>query len=657
MRISLDSEQLAAARAREPYVVVLAAAGSGKTTTVVERILWLIENGCEAQRLAVTTFTRKAAGELVERIRHRVGESSTQQLLVATFHSHCARWLKAVGHRYYEQSAAWSRIQPWEQSQAIRKFLADAGERDTVPNVKACLSAIAIVQNSLWSRHEAEQNLPKIGDLDSATLAAAVDAYRNAKRIKKRYDYDDLQEAVFDELHAPRPRSLPILAARHLLVDEAQDLNVVQVRILEALRLKGVHQTLVGDDYQSIYGFRSARPDLLIDASASRDWKTYFISTNYRSRSPVVTAGNNLIFYNLRRTHKKAKSSRGPGPLVRFETSDTQEKELATVLSAVEGIPAKLNGEPDAAVLVRTHRLARVVERDLIRHGISYSVMGNRDGGLFQQAETKPLSGWIRMIINDSDAEALMPSFSAPSRFLKRTDAEAVVADAGKRGLSAALRRRGGRWPEIADELERLRTLVHAGLQPPDLLRALLDLGPPSTSDSLRTALLQRATSALVAEVEVAGWNDNLIDEDETLIPLVSQFVQRTSFAELGRAASGEPLSQDRPVVSIGTIHQAKGLEWSVVCLPFFVEGTIPDFRAAGAILEEERRLAYVAATRAKDTLVVSWSRGRYSWSRRDAAPTPSRFASELQQPPNIIVRTRSLFTEAAERMKTMFRR
>ncbi len=659
IQLLLDNEQLAAANAPEPHVVVLAAAGSGKTRTLVHRVIWLLDQGVAPSTIIVTTFTRKAADELVERIRIRVGEAA-DRLSVGTFHALCRKWLIAVGHHFFAEVRPWTLIEPWQREATIRKILADLGGPNGSAAVKACDCAITVAQNSLWSRREAESGLPQSGTVSPVMLAAVVDKYRNDKRLKTRYDFDDWQEAVLDELRTSSLLSLSLSEARHILVDEAQDLNVVQVRILEALRRLGLHQTLVGDDYQSIYAFRAAKPDSLIEASASKDWRTYIMSTNYRSRRPVVEATNNLILYNRQRTHKKAKPSKGGGPALRFETADGEAAELAIVRSAVSTVPLKESGEPDAAVLVRSNRLARLLERDLIRHKIAYVVIRGRTGGLFGEAETKPLAGWIRMILDDNDADALRASFSAPSRYLKRADAEGVAVEAGNKGLEFALRRRGGKWQDIAEDIARFRKLVESGASAALLIETLLELGPPLTQESLRQALLRRATNAAFDpenEAQSDEWNDDLIAEEETLIPVVEDFANScTSMDELGAAVRGGPLAKTSPVVAIGTLHQAKGLEWSVVCLPFFVEGTIPDFRARGNVVEEERRLAYVGATRAMDALVVSWTRGRYSWTPKNAETHPSRFVDELQRPPSVVTKTRNIFAGAVERLGRIFR-
>lgn len=538
----LDDEQRAAASAEAKRLVILAAAGSGKTRTTISRLGWRLATGVKAEGLLLTTFTRQAAEEMRQRLTQAVGEVA-ERVPVGTLHSHCLNWLPTL-----------------------------------LPE------------------------LPPIEVVASEPQDLCAELRREARYESGRFCFDELEEEVALLLDEATPATCAWAAGfTEILVDEAQDLSSRQAELLMRLaEVSGASLTLIGDDYQSIYAFRGAHPKFIVSCTRDPSWRVCTIGTNYRSRAPIVAAAQKLITHNLNRSDKPARAARGEGPEISWRALPDLWTEICTHLTDLTraGLPYD-SAEPSTAVLLRTNGLLSSWEHACWVAGVRFLRLGREELPLDEQPGGEVLLPLLRLIAGVGSAED-----TARWRAFCDTQAD---------GAALSIQRAAGAWA--------------GGDQRPEWgLQRLLDspwLG--EGRPSLRQRLIQRAALSVTT-----GAGDTADSEAAEAVEALEQGLAWLSFT-----AHGEPWlsawllalerwSWRRPLLTLGTIHQSKGREWSRVILPRMEEGILPWRQALGCddAMEEERRIAYVALTRARDELKVSWT--------LDNA-RPSRFIKEAR--------------------------
>ncbi len=644
--VSLNPAQMEAVHHLAGPCLVLAGAGSGKTRVIVHKIARLLQAGLEPKQIAAITFTNKAAQEMRERTKALVGPRAARDLAVSTFHSLGVRLLRSDGTRIGLKEN-FSIL----DSDDVLGVLRDAGGN---------------TDNTLARRWQWAISLWKNRGLDAAAAeaAAADDDERIAARVMRRYeerlaafqavDFDDLIGLPLKLLQRDAEvREKWQAQFRHILVDEVQDTNAVQYELLKALvGVRGVF-TAVGDDDQSIYGWRGATIDNL--KRLPHDYprlKLIALEQNYRSTGHILRAANAVISNNPKLFEKKLWSEFGDGEPVKVVDCDGEEHEAERVVARIQALRAaggvKLG---DCAVLYRANHQARVFEQKLRSAQIPYKVSGGQS--YFDRAEIKDLCAWLRLLVNQDDDPAFLRAVTTPKRGIGHQTLASLGEFASKwkvslfealfsPSLGAVLKGRAiDGLQEFGRELNDLEHRARHATGSEDakvlLLGWLKDIGyEQHLFDGEDNEKLAAARWSNVLDFvdwiarrcggEVTQDGGSTFEAERQSVLQVAQTISVIiSLAERG---------DEQDVVTLSTLHAAKGLEWPHVTLAGANEGLLP-FRSGDEDmtperLEEERRLMYVGITRARHTLVVSTLRRRKK-GRDTVAGVPSRFIKEMK--------------------------
>jgi ATP-dependent DNA helicase Rep len=646
MADTLNPAQLDAVHHLAGPCLVLAGAGSGKTRVIVHKIARLLQSGLEPKQIAAITFTNKASQEMRERAKALVGARAAKDLVVSTFHSLGVRLLRADGERLglKEQFSILD-------SDDVLGVLRDAGGTTDAKQARHWQWTI-----SLWKN----QGL----DAEGAARVARDDDERVAARVMQRYeerlaayqavDFDDLIGLPLKLLHRDADARAKWQAAfGHVLVDEYQDTNAVQYELLKALVGDRTPFTAVGDDDQSIYGWRGATIDNL--RRLPQDFpklKVIPLEQNYRSTGAILRAANHVIAANPKLFEKKLWSEHGDGDPVRVLECDGEEHEAERAVAWIQS--RRADGGTvrfkDFAVLYRANHQARVFEQKLRAAQIPYKVSGGQS--FFDRAEIKDLCAWLRLLVNQDDDPAFLRAVTTPKRGIghqtlgklgefagkwKTSLFEALFADSLGTALGAKAVGSLHEFGRCVNELEhRARHTEGAEGAKALLLEWLKDIGyEQHLHDGEETEKLAAARWSNV--LDFVDWiakrcggvmtqEGGTFETDKQSVLQVAQTISVIiSLAERG---------DDQDVVTLSTLHAAKGLEWPHVMLAGVNEGLLPfrseDEDMTPARLEEERRLMYVGITRARTTLAVSTLRRRKR-GRETVAGVPSRFIAEMK--------------------------
>jgi ATP-dependent DNA helicase Rep len=646
--VSLNNAQMEAVHHLHGPCLVLAGAGSGKTRVIVHKIARLLASGLEPKQIAAITFTNKAAAEMRERAKALVGPKAARDLVVSTFHSLGVRLLRSDGERI-GLKPSFSIL----DSDDVLGVVRDAGG-----TTDAALARRWQWTLSLWKN----QGLDADAAAKAATTADEQVAARVMRLVQERLtayqavDFDDLIGLPLALLRRDAEvRAKWQAQFRHILVDEVQDTNAVQYDLLKQLvgdgRAAGAGGlfTAVGDDDQSIYGWRGATIENL--KRLPQDYpqlKVIALEQNYRSTGHILRAANAVIAQNPKIFEKKLWSEFGDGEPVKLIDCDSEEHEAERAVARIQALRGNdgRNRFADFAVLYRANHQARVFEQKLRAAQIPYKVSGGQSW--FDRAEIKDLCAWLRLLVNQNDDPAFLRAATTPRRGIGHTTLGSLGEFAAKwkislfealfaPSLSAALKGKAlqtlqqfGR--ELSELEHRARHTSGAEDAKTLLLGWLKDIGyeqhlhDGEDSDKLAAARWANVLDFVDWIARRCGGGDGA--EDQTVLQVAQTIAVIISLAE----REGE---QD--VVTLSTLHAAKGLEWPHVVLAGVNEGLLPFQSGAESAepltperLEEERRLMYVGITRARSTLVVSTLRRRRK-GRDTVQAIPSRFIAEMK--------------------------
>ena len=626
---SLNDEQRAAAAHTEGAVLIFAGAGSGKTRVLTRRIAHLLESGlARPHEILAVTFTNKAAGEMKSRLATLVGPPA-QGLWVGTFHSIGVRilrrdgWTMGVEKNFVIYDDA-------DQRQLIRDTLRDLNldERHFSPG--SLLGQISRAKERCQTPEAFAMTAD--GQL-SSTVAAVYTEYQKRLAQANALDFDDLimktlslVESDTDAGRAWRERF------RYLLVDEYQDVNEAQYRMVRALSRGSGNLCVVGDDDQSIYAFRGA--DHRIILRFERDFPgaaTFRLERNYRSTSPVLQAANALVKHNLQRHAKKLWTSREGGKPVRvYEAANERDEARYVVGSIRNGVSHEGRSLAEHVVLYRTNAQSRAFEEALLVEGMPYRVVGGV--GFYARAEVKDSLAYLRYIVNRNDGVSLRRIINAPRRGIGQSTLTAIADEGARRGLSFA--------QAMADPL------VVAAVAPKKAKDIDVFLHTIDRFAEIGNAL--GPAKLLVTVLEDTGYVRELRAEDtvesqarienlQELVGVAREYEEREGpdlpgfLANVSLVSDLDAMREGESAVTLMTLHMAKGLEFPVVFLCGLEEGIFPHNRALidPSDLEEERRLCYVGVTRAVDELCLSYARRRTTYGSAYLHP-PSRFLAEM---------------------------
>ncbi len=641
MRGSLNQQQREAVEHGDGPLLVLSGAGTGKTRVLVQRIATLVERGAVPWEILAVTFTNKAAQEMRARLGELLGERA-RQMWIGTFHATCARllrrWGEAIGVPRDFQI-----LDDDDQLKIVGQLLKEDGLQD------------AVSPRTLLSRFDRAKNrgVDPVSDLTGAFSDEFVQLIypRYAARLRREHavDFNDLLLDVL-RLHAHAEVG-PRLATqfRHVLVDEFQDTNKVQYRLVNHFAAATRNVAVVGDDDQSIYGWRGAEPRNMFDFEHDfPDVKIIRLEQNYRSTQMILDAANAVIGKNRERHVKQLWTDRGGGdPLVWHEAAD-ERGEAWFVADAIRKLVDHDGVSPDdVAILYRTHAQSRALEEQLLRFGLRADIVGGV--GFYQRKEVKDVLAYLRLVLNPASDISFERIVNTPARRIGEATVEKVRQRArgagdgagllaaaraatrggglGSAGLSAAARKTLGGFVDLIDGLA---AVAAAGASVAELVIQVVErstyrqgLEAEDTEDS-RSRLGNLAELVTVA----ADYDDEAGADGD-----VTGFLERVALAS-PTDGNVEEAEVEQHKVRLTTVHAAKGLEFPVVFLCGLEDGLFPSLRERegqdeDTQLEEERRLAYVALTRAKDRLTLTAARTRRTWGEI-RIQTPSRFLDDI---------------------------
>jgi len=634
--------------------LVLAGAGSGKTRVITHKIARLIQAGVPPERIAAITFTNKAAAEMRERARGLIGKNAGK-VLICTFH--------ALGVRMMRQDGQALGLKPQFSildSDDVLRILKDAGGTTDAATARIWQWSISKWKNMGLSAAQAEAQAQD----DNERIAARVMArYEERLTAYQSVDFDDLIGMPLRLLRDHEDvRAKWQQAMGHMLVDEYQDTNATQYELLKAMVGERGRFTAVGDDDQSIYGWRGATLDNLrklpVDYPALKVIK---LEQNYRSTSAILRAANNVIGPNPKLFPKTLFSELGEGEPVRVVDADNEQHEAERAVARIQSLRESSTHKEwrDFALLYRANHQARVFEQALRRAQIPYKVSGGQS--FFDRAEIRDLCGWFRLWINNDDDPAFLRAVTTPKRGIGHTTLASVGQFATQYKLSLFEALFSSSLPSVVPR-RAIEGLHEFGRYINDLeYRARHCMGAANARAFLDEWLKeieyekhlydgedseQAAASRWGNVMEFCDWmaqrcggalqddagTDAVVGEQRSLLEVAQTISLISTLSER---------EQDQNVVTLSTLHASKGLEWPHVILIGCNEGLLPfkldddegrqDKVAENTAerLQEERRLMYVGITRAQRSLAVSWTRKRKK-GREMVAARPSRFIEEM---------------------------
>ncbi len=639
-----DPQRQAVMHAGSPLLVV-AGAGSGKTRVLTRRIAWLIaERNAHPGSILAITFTNKAAAEMRERVEDLVGRRA-RIMWVSTFHSACVRILRKEIDRFGYKSS----FSIYDAADSKRLMTLVARDLDLDPKryqPKAILNWVSNQKNELVDHEDASKAAKN--HLEE-TYAAAYALYQQRLREANALDFDDLIMTTVHLFQAfPDVRENYRRRFRHVLVDEYQDTNHAQYALVRELcgQADGIEASelmVVGDADQSIYAFRGANiRNILQFEEDFPDARTILLEQNYRSTQTILTAANAVISRNKGRTAKNLWSDAGDGERIVGYVADDEHDEARFVSGEIDKLTDAGAAKPrDVAVFYRTNAQSRVFEEVFIRVGMPYKVVGGVR--FYERREVRDAMAYLRMLVNPADVVSLRRIVNTPKRGIGERAEACVEALAQRERLTfwEALRR-AEEAPGIAtrsltsirgfvDMVEELQSMVDAGERADVVLEQVLTrsgyLAELEASDDPQDETRVENLAELVAVAR------EFADEDaDTTTSSLGDFLERVALVADSDQIPDQPEEgDDGGVVTLMTLHTAKGLEFPVVFLSGLEDGVFPHQRALGdqPELEEERRLAYVGVTRAQRRLYVSRAVVRSAWGAPSHNPA-SRFLDEL---------------------------
>ncbi len=639
----LNPHQRKAVHTRSGPLLVLAGAGSGKTRVITFRIAELIRSGIKPSRILAVTFTNKAAKEMKQRAKELLGKRrrSKEAPEISTFHSLCVRILR----RHIDRLGYPKGFPIYDSGD--QESLARSALRDIRVSHEKLRPGDLMSQISSWKSQGLRPDAAEQVAQDDKQLLAARAYARYQAQLKAcgALDFDDLLLCT-EQLFAEHPDVRFAEASRfdHLLIDEYQDTNALQYRIVK--ELAGQHRNLcvVGDDDQSIYGWRGAEVEHILNFT--RDWPdatVVYLEDNYRSRDAILQLANTLIAHNNERHPKVLRAARKAGEPPRFCRFDDEVKEAEAVVQEIAGLvrtESSLRVKPsDIAILFRTNEQPRLFEQELRRNQIPYVLVGGMS--FYDRKEVRDIMSYLKVLAHPADEVALLRIINTPARGIGDASVQTLMSVAVERGVPLwEVLPEAVHHPDVPHATsERIAAFVEMIRQTHKSLdeNALVDVARRLVGEIGYQRELERLYKT-PSDVE-ARWNS--VEELMNAVGIYQERAEEPSlagFLEESALSGREDQRDDKDkrtehAVTLMTLHSAKGLEFPRVYLVGMEEGLLPHQRSlldGGKAIAEERRLAYVGVTRAQDHLTLSLAKQRMKWGK----PRPtivSRFLLEMR--------------------------
>jgi DNA helicase-2/ATP-dependent DNA helicase PcrA len=629
----LNPPQRDAVTAGPGPLLILAGAGSGKTRVLTHRIAYVLRTGqARADEILAITFTNKAAQEMRERVELLVGRA-TRAMWVMTFHSACARMLRADAHRlgYTRQFTIYDSA---DQRRLIKKCLDDLDIDPKRFTPRAMQVQISDAKNKLRAADDYRQ---LVGSFFEQTVADVYEAYERELHRANAMDFDDLLFRAVNLLELfQEVRDRYANAFRWILVDEYQDTNQAQYRWLQLLSSEHRNLAVVGDDDQSIYQFRGADITNILNFEDDYvDAHVVKLEQNYRSTQTILSAANAVVSNNRGRKAKSLWTEIGEGDPIKVRELADEHAEARFVAAEIERLVDEGVSRAELAVFYRTNAQSRVLEDMLVRAQIGYQVIGGTK--FYERAEIKDAIAYLTFLVNPADGGAFTRIANSPKRGIGQTSLSRVLAHAETMGvtpweaaaaaedvptLGTAARRALGRFMST---LERLKERVDSGAPVAEVLdETLRESGYRDALEAERTIEAQGRMENLDELVSVGREYDATAGAEGEAAG-VAEFLQ-----QIALIADADGIRDDEGLVTLMTLHNAKGLEFPIVFIIGCEDGVFPHSRALDeGALEEERRLAYVGITRAMRDLYITYARRRNVFGA-ESFGVRSRFIDEI---------------------------
>ena len=639
----LNESQRAAVLYNEGPSLVIAGAGSGKTRVLTYKIAYLLDNGYEPWSILALTFTNKAAREMKERISRAVGTEKAKYLWMGTFHSIFARILRteaaALGY-----SSNFTIYDSSDSKSLIKSLLKELNLDEKVYKPGLIQSRISNAKNHLISAQAYAASGEFFRSDSEAKIPAMRDIYiRYCERCKQSdaMDFDDLLVNTY-LLFKNHPDICEKYADRfrYVLVDEYQDTNFAQHSIVLQLTSKHQRVCVVGDDAQSIYSFRGANIDNILKFTRLyNDVRLFKLEQNYRSTQLIVKAANSLIEKNREQIRKEVFSENSVGEPITVTSAYSDVEEGEIVVNKITSMHVK-GGQPysDFAILYRTNAQSRIFEEALRKRAVAYRIYGGLS--FYQRKEIKDVIAYFRLAVNPHDGEALKRVINYPARGIGDTTLNKIIATAAQEGVSL--------WTVISSPLDyglNINKGTHAKLQGfKDIIAEFI--GKVETVNAYELGKEIVGASGIMADI-IQDTSPEGLSRRENIDELVNGIYD---FCDIRRQEGNDRMfltdylsevalltDQDGekddsvPKVTLMTIHSAKGLEFRNVFIVGMEENLFPGPMSADSprALEEERRLFYVAITRAEENCFISYAKNRYKYGKPEFC-NPSRFLKDI---------------------------
>ncbi len=633
----LNEEQRMAVECVDGPVLIVAGAGSGKTRVLTSRIAYILASGTEASRVLALTFTKKAAGEMKSRIADMVGERTARKLVMGTFHSVFVRFLReyAASLGYPERFTIYDTS---DSTSAVKACIKELGLDDKIYKPKDVLSRISMAKNNLVTVQGYRNNAELMVTDSHSRRPRMCDIYELYQKKLKTAGVMDFDDILLNMNYLLRDNKDALIAIAdrfsYIMVDEYQDTNYAQYLILKKLAQFHHNICVVGDDSQSIYAFRGAKIENILNFKKDYpECRVFRLERNYRSTSTIVDAANSIIEHNDGRIPKKCYAVGGTGEKIKLLKTYTEQDEAVSIVSEIIArMRREQCGYKDFAILYRTNSQSRALEEQLRRRNIPYMIYSGNS--FFDRAEVKDMMAYFKLVVNPSDDESFRRVVNKPARGIGDTTFRLVESAAAASGT-----------PLFEAALKVAKVVPFC-----TMIKGLSEL--VSTTDAHELAIMVAEKSGLYASYKADTSIEGLsrVANLDELLNSVSSFIEER---EMEAEGSDEPLGtvtlddflenvsllsnvdvsegDEDNKVALMTVHSAKGLEFPYVFVAGMEENLFPSLSmlATKQNLEEERRLFYVAVTRAGRALSLSFAGTRMRNGKHESN-SPSRFIREI---------------------------
>jgi len=645
----LNDVQREAVQHTEGPTMIIAGAGSGKTRVLTYRIAYLLQQGIDPFSILALTFTNKAAREMKERVMQLVNHTQGRNVWMGTFHSVFAKILRIEGHHLgYPQN--YTIYDTDDSKRLLKKIVTELDLDPKTYSSSYLLYRISNAKSSLYSPYDYISN-SEIQQTDLASGRPLTgEIFRTYNARLKRADAMDFDDLLFNTnlLFRDFPKLLYKYQHRfkYVLVDEYQDTNHAQYLIVNQLVAAHENLTVVGDDAQSIYAFRGANIQNILNFKKDYpDYKLFYLEQNYRSTKTIVEAANSVIKYNKDQIKKTVWTDNPEGEHISLMKGTTDTEEGTLVANAIFGYKmSKQLANKSFAILYRTNAQSRSLEEALRKQGIPYKIFGGVS--FYNRKEVKDLLAYFRLVINPNDEEALLRIINYPARGIGKTTVEKLVVQSNesKKSIWELISSRSNELLPFNSGTIKKLTDFSVMVQSFQVLAGKMNAFELSQhiTDSIGIIRELRSDDSIEAITRVENIEELLnaimgfterdpepeeVGEEGSPARSLSHFMQEVAL--LTDADKQE--AEDADYVSLMTIHAAKGLEFPYVFIVGLEENLFPSIQSLGTReeLEEERRLFYVALTRAEHKVTISYAESRYRWGSLGLAE-PSRFIEEI---------------------------